>query len=770
MIVVKYWVEAVFFFLLFYFGINCIDSYRAENRVKGELLVVTELEQLVAELRVETILADFNNTYHYDHHAQLQMEAERVAQQLSSHFQLKQDLKTLDQTIASYMQLATMLKTSRRFIASSRSYFGASSYELKRAGDELLSRITEFLVQPNSLSARHIEKFIQQNEATLKKVDTNGIQWLMLRKHIHFVLKNSLPAYGLMVDMQDLPIGESIAGTINQLNNNMVTISHKLGFYFVMLICAFFGVLGVALIRQAYQLKVKSELAEQAAEVKTQFLANMSHEIRTPMNGILGLTELCLSTDLNRIQHHYIEKLQFSAKSLMTIINDILDFSKMESKQLHIENIHFDIYELLSHIKVMLGKSAAEKQLEFIYDVDLNLPQKLIGDPIRLGQILINLLSNGIKFTEQGQVILSVNGIWEKDNLTGVEFSVTDTGIGMTDQQRGKLFKRFTQAEASTTRKYGGTGLGLAICKLLIELMHGSITVTSQPGKGSCFTVILPYLTAPGYAPGLEDEGLQGKSVLLIEDHPIIGQIILGVFERLGLKTALARDIAQAITLAKKTQFDFALIDWKARDNLGEKTLASLKSLSTCPSTIFALSTFGDYDQQHQLTDIEHIKHLNKPVVITELRELLIHSQVASAGDGQQQKQRAVEKQRKIKDGGSVLLVEDNEVNQLIALEIIKSMGVKVDLAENGKQAISSVEKNDYDLIFMDIQMPEMDGMQATIKIREQYSESQLPIIALTANVMSDEIDYYHKIGMNDHLGKPFDRDCLEKLVQFYCC
>ncbi|MGH1486434.1 MAG: response regulator [Cellvibrionaceae bacterium] len=769
MSITKYWVEATFFFLLFYFGIQCIDSYRQEEIIKKESQYISALDQSISELRVETVLVDFNNTYHYDHHAQLQLETEKISQQLIYQTDLKQDIKKLNEIIANYMQLATMLKTSRRFIVSSRSHFDSGSSELRFVGNQLLSKIIEFIVQPNGLTGNKIKHFIQTNETVLKEIEYNGMQWLMLRKHIDYMLDNSLPAYELMVAMQELPIGQSIANALEKNNNNMLNASHRLGLYSIMLICSFFGVLSVALVRQAYQLKVKSELAEQAAEVKTQFLANMSHEIRTPMNGILGLTELCLSTDLNDNQKHYIEKLKFSANSLMRIINDILDFSKMESNQLHIENIDFDIYELFSHVKVMLGKSAAEKDLHLIFDIDAQLPQFLVGDPIRLGQILINLLSNAIKFTEQGNIILSVNSIAEEETLTGIEFSVTDTGIGLTEQQQNKLFKRFSQAEASTTRKYGGTGLGLAICKLLAELMGGTITVRSQPGKGSCFSTVIPYCVSSKSIEAKSSEVFNDKKVLLLEGHPIVGRVVMSQLESLGLTVSLAKNIEQAMVFTKTTTFDFAFIDWGTKGDSGESTLSSLRTVSGCPEIIFGLSVCGDYEQQHQLTDVEHMHHINKPVIVTEVKELLESTFLVSKEDDQQQIENVEKNEEKIKEGQSVLLVEDNEINQLIALEIIKNMGVEVDLAENGRQAIARVEANDYDLVFMDIQMPEMDGMQATIKIREQYSDTQLPIIALTANVLPDEIQHYHDIGMNGHLGKPFDRDCLEKFVHQYC-
>ncbi len=761
---IKYWIEVCLSILLFYFGIHCIDLYRQGNQAKQELEIATDLQQAISALRLETVLADFNNTYHYDNHAQLQLQAERISQNLLLHEEIKKQLKVFNQTTSDYMQLATMLKTSRRFITSANSAFEDLPTEIKQPGETLLSKLSEFIVQPNSLTAIHIKDFIDINEITLQNISHYNFQWPMFKKHVEFLLENSLPAYQLLNDIQNLPINTALSNNITRINNHVLSINHKLGFYIVLLVCTFFSILIVALTRQAQQLKVKSDMAEKASKVKTQFLANMSHEIRTPMNGILGLSDLCLSTELSDIQRHYVEKLKFSATSLMTIINDILDFSKMESNKLHIENIEFDIYDVLSHVKIMLGKSAAEKNLEFIYNIDTDLPKQIIGDPIRLGQILTNLLSNAIKFTEEGYIMLSVNCIWDEGNFEGIEFSIVDTGIGLTEKQQQKLFQRFSQAEASTTRKYGGTGLGLAICKLLVDLMNGTIKVTSQVGQGSSFTVVMPYTTANDATQANEQPTFTGKKILLVEEHPTTIKITMNMLKHMGLHATLAKNAEHAINAIKDEDFDFILIDWQLTNNGGQTLLEDIKALPNCTPFVFALSVYGDYEQQHQLTDIEHIKHINKPLLLNELTELLVNEYSLPEKEDITD---TITENTQIEQ--SILLVEDNEINQLIALEIIKNMGVDVDLAENGLEAISSVKEKEYDLIFMDIQMPEMDGMQATKKIREDYSESELPIIALTANVMPDEISHYNAIGMNDYLGKPFDRDKLEQLVRQYC-
>ena len=384
-------------------------------------------------------------------------------------------------------------------------------------------------------------------------------------------------------------------------------------------------------------LKKESELAKQAAKVKSTFLANMSHEIRTPLNGITGLADLCLETELDTKQRDYLNKLRFSAKSLLTIINDVLDLSKMESNKLNIENLPFKLSELIDHVNTMLEKTALEKGLVFRIEVDETAPNHLIGDPIRWEQVLINLLSNAIKFTEKGHVTLTVNHIITSDSLSGIRFTINDSGIGLSPEQMNTLFDRFVQAESSTTRKYGGTGLGLAICKQLLELLNGTIEVQSELGQGTQFTVYIPCTEA------------------------------------------------------------------KASPD-----------------------------------------------------KLLPHS---SKAQSQEQKNTCYQL------SGHALLVEDNEINQLIASEIVQDMGLTVDSANNGLEALNALNDQDYDVILMDIQMPEMDGIDATKKIRESYAFDDLPIIALTANVMPDEVSHYLSVGMNAFVGKPFDKELLQETI-----
>nr|WP_282099466.1 response regulator [Pseudoalteromonas luteoviolacea] len=521
-------------------------------------------------------------------------------------------------------------------------------------------------------------------------------------------------------------------------------------------------------------LKKANQLANQAAETKSLFVSNMSHEIRTPMNGILGLTDILLNTELTAIQRNYLEKVRFSANALTTIINDILDFSKIESKKLHIEHVSFQFEDLLDNLRSLITPIANTKGIKLIFDLDPELNDHYVGDPVRINQIMLNFASNAVKFTEQGTVTLNVRKKRKAQDKEWVEISIIDTGIGIAEDKVALLFERFTQAESSTTRKYGGTGLGLTICKLLTELMHGEIHVESTVGQGSKFTVTLPLDTICNEEPEIV-VNMQG-SMLIVEDDPIYLEVSTNIARSLGLEVTGATRGCEAQLRLSESQFDILLLDWVLPDYEANELLKKLESLDVLPQRVVIYTA---HTEEFIKTDLDY-PILYKPLLKRDLIDVLTRPRdctpgTASSSGGATGRDETAKPSGDVSSNvlqGSqlkVLLVEDNEINRIVALKLLGRIdGLEVDVAVNGQEAVEVINACDgaFDMVFMDIQMPVMDGVEATKVIRQSYDADTLTIIALTANVMQSEIDKYFAIGMNGHLGKPFKMSELEDVFK----
>ena len=401
-----------------------------------------------------------------------------------------------------------------------------------------------------------------------------------------------------------------------------------------------------------------------------------------------------------------------------------------------------------------------KKGLEFIFEIDDQLSPSYQGDPVRIGQILLNLASNAMKFTSEGHVLLSVKLEKKEEHVDHVVFNVIDTGIGITPEQQSKLFKRFSQAESSTTRKYGGTGLGLTICKMLSELMDGQVTVESNAGEGSCFSVHLP-LSTEIVLPDIEDVDFKGLSILLVEDNALTSEITVNVLESLNCQVHTAFDAKSALSTLSDNQFDMVLLDWKLPDLVG---LELINRIEEHDKQFSHLIIFTGYDADYLSLGLSY-PVINKPLIKHDLVQLI---REVCFSDNILDKPIANEKVQSLEQYShiKILLVEDNEINILVAMDVLESLGVKVDIAKNGLEAISGVTNNDYDLVLMDIQMPEMDGMEATEEIRKIKSSKELPIVALTANVLQEEVEKYKELGMNDHIGKPFERSEIKTVIE----
>ena len=517
------------------------------------------------------------------------------------------------------------------------------------------------------------------------------------------------------------------------------------------------------------ELKKAMVVADNANRAKSDFLANMSHEIRTPMNAIIGLSHLCLQTKLSAKQGDYLQKVHGSAKSLLGIINDVLDFSKIEAGKMEVEQVQFELKDVMSNLATVLSAKAEEKGLELLFETKLDVPQCLIGDSLRLGQILTNLANNAVKFTDNGEVLVLTEVEEETASEIVLLFTIRDTGIGMTREQTGKLFQAFTQADSTTTRKYGGTGLGLSISKQLVGLMNGKIWVESTPGKGSKFIFTARFGKAEErraekrHLPNID---LQGMRVLVVDDNATCRHILQSYLESFTFnvtKTVGGLDALQAIEKANQDELPFQLVvlDWKMPGMDGieaARKIREMAGLSIMPK-ILLISAFSQSEDLRYLEGNVVNGILAKPFQQSELFDATVEIFGSSEGSVKRGMATALfhpDLVEKI-SGAYLLLVEDNEINQQVARELLEMVGVTVAIAENGEEAIARLWKEKFDGVLMDMQMPVMDGITATREIRKNPRLDDLPIIAMTANVMASDREQCLAVGMNDYIIKPLD-------------
>lgn len=606
-----------------------------------------------------------------------------------------------------------------------------------------------FHVSHGTLVGRQIEELIPEESRA---------------KHVHLRQDyQSSPVVRTMSGKTNL-LGRTLSGKVFPILVNLAPIVHHGRYHIVA------SVLDLTAQKeiQASMAEAK-EKAENANRAKSEFLANMSHEIRTPLNAVLGSAQLLNKTVLTENQKNLSKMISTSGEALLGIINDILDFSKIEAGQMELNPTAFDLQEVLYRVSIMMSVNAGEKEIELIIDVAPDVPNQLIGDPLRLQQVLINLVSNAIKFTPSGHVTLKIELVSEQGKSKTLRFLVDDSGIGINDEQQSSLFRPFSQADSSITRRFGGTGLGLIICKKIVALMEGEIKLDSVPDQGSRFYFTVTLAAAPEHKPAT----VQSKHVALIEENRDSAIAIENIFRRWGWRWSTFSSVAEFYTVCQNnsalTSYDFVLAGWRIKEQNNEQfnQLLRRENISERTATVIAFVSYGQFNINLNDNQMRIDSALSKPITEGILRDAFTLAEHNRSGTQPACDKHHLTSEHLQFNNMHVLLVEDNKLNQAIAQSMMEDIGLTFTIANNGLEAIDTVTKKPerFDLILMDIQMPVMDGLTASRFLRDKL-QYQGPIIAMTAGVMKSERDSCLSAGMSDFVAKPIDENDLIRAIK----
>ncbi|WP_018693377.1 hybrid sensor histidine kinase/response regulator [Algicola sagamiensis] len=774
-------IEMALMLLFTYVGTRLTDlDLQIESHQETKALL-QDIRQSVNNYQLETLSVGVEVSPHYDEQAQVQLYLDNLLDeyqklQPESSKELVSEVNTLHEGVIEYLSIVTMMGTSKRLIASAEKKLLQLANQEKLDAETLqtFTQLRALLVKVYTYQVNTDETLYQSIQddlrvyapqfSELKQID---IQWSVIEKHLRFIMKNVVRANILLEKLRNQSVIESVNRLFTEEDETLYQIKTEFLVLVITAMSLFFMIVMLIMLQLGLALKQSNRRVVEASQAKEKFLANMSHEIRTPMNGVLGITELCLKKEKDPTIIQYLTNLKFSAKSLVTILNDILDFSKIESGKLEIEAISFDITSVLDNVKNLFQQHMNSKaKVQLFFEMDVNIPKFIQGDPVRLGQVIINLVSNALKFTEKGTVTVSIDAEVNDSGQMFYRIKVVDTGIGMTKEQQNRIFQSFVQADQSTTRKYGGTGLGLAICEQLVRLMDGQISVSSEVDKGTSFSVQFP-LVIPQLHSHKEQNlhTLRKQNVLIVDDHIIARDTIRSMCEYLDMHVTTAHNAQSAVEklTSSSITFHYIILDWEFPMETGLDIAKKLND-ELAHKAKFILMTAYSKEELYSGPEMDVFHHyLQKPFSLKELTAALLN---IDQDDMELMDEQKGAPALPTYPNKHVLLVEDVEVNRLVAEHMLRDFGLKLTLAKNGEEAIEHVRQRHFDLIFMDIQMPVMDGLEATKAIRE--SDTSTPIIALTANVLKQEIEKYIKIGMNGHIGKPFEQDTLGEILETF--